>query len=457
MKLFSNILPVAASFALLLAACDKKETLPYYNNGTPTTLTASTKSVAAAAADSAKSAMALTWTSPNYASVESTYKYIVQLDTAGGTFANPLSKTVTGVTSVNLTTAFTAKELNSFAISKGLPLAKESGIIARVISSYANNNEKYTSNVVPVKITPYTFAFDVNGSKTGPFSPTIANKNDVLQTLSWAEPNVGAGKYTYKLQYDKAGNNFASAKTVDIGDPTKLEIKGITLNGFAYNSGIAYGATGDLEFRIVATINGNQSFNSAVKKYTVSPIDLIVYLYMPGDYQGWTPATAARLSSFDAVNYEGYVNMSSANGFKITSDPDWNHTNYGGASGTLSTSGGDLKLPAAYYLIKANIPALTWSATAITTWGVIGDATPNGWGASTPLTYDAAKNVWTATITFAGSGAFKFRANDGWDINLGGTGTYLSYGGDNISSPSAGAHEVTLDLSNPQRYTYTVK
>ena len=78
---------------------------------------------------------------------------------------------------------------------------------------------------------------------------------------------------------------------------------------------------------------------------------------------------------------------------------------------------------------------------------MIGDATPGGWEASPALTPDENNLVWKGTVTFGG-GEFKFRANDGWDINLGGSISDLSQGGDNIASPGAGTYEVTLNLSS---------
>lgn len=462
MKYFSKLLLVATGLITMLAACDKKKDLPFYNNGSPVTLTSSVKVVTATAADSSKGVLSLTWTSPNYASTEATNKYIVQIDTAGGTFSKPYSKEVTGITSVNLSTSFTAKELNNILLSNGIQFGKEASLLIRVISSYSNNNDRLLSNVVTVKVTPYSYAFDLNTSDTGPFTITIANKDQVLQTFGWSRPNVGNGAYTYKLQYDKAGNNFAGAKSVDVTTGTSFGATGSNLNKFAQDAGIANGQAGDVEFRVLATLNGIQALVSAVKKFTITPADLIAYLYVPGDYQGWKPdlPSAFKLASTNLENYEGYVNLNTG-GFKITNSPDWAHTKYGdGGVEKLNSdpNAGNLNVPTAgYYLLKANIPALTWSATAIDTWGVVGNATPGGWGNSTPLTYDPVANVWKATVTFSGSGAFKFRANNGWDINLGGSPTYLSYGGGDIGSPSAGDHVVTLDLSNPLKYTYTVQ
>ena len=97
------------------------------------------------------------------------------------------------------------------------------------------------------------------------------------------------------------------------------------------------------------------------------------------------------------------------------------------------------------YYCKVNTASLKYSATLVSTIGVIGDATPAGWDASTPLT-TTDNLIWTGTIEFKG-GEFKFRANDGWDINLGGDLQNLTQDGGNIASPGEGKYDVTLDLS----------
>jgi len=89
-----------------------------------------------------------------------------------------------------------------------------------------------------------------------------------------------------------------------------------------------------------------------------------------------------------------------------------------------------------------------------TEWGLIGDATPGGWDNSTPMTYDPATGLWSVTTTLV-NGAFKFRANNSWDINLGGDLNNLSYGGDNIPI-TGGTYTITLNLTNPQAFKATI-
>lgn len=90
-------------------------------------------------------------------------------------------------------------------------------------------------------------------------------------------------------------------------------------------------------------------------------------------------------------------------------------------------------------------------------WGAIGDATPGGWDNSTPLTYDGGDS-WSATITFADPGEFKFRANDAWDFNIGGELTALVRDGGNLATPGAGDFTVTLTSSDGgDTYSATVQ
>lgn len=186
----------------------------------------------------------------------------------------------------------------------------------------------------------------------------------------------------------------------------------------------------------------------------------ISYLYVPGEYQGWNPGGAPKLWSTNGFIYEGYIWVpgGGTRKFKFTSAPNWGGVNYGfnGNPGELSTDGGasDLDLPAnengQLYLLRVNTTALTWSATA-TDWGVIGSATPGGWDNSTPMDYDPATGLLTAQVAMT-AGAFKFRANNDWGINLGGSPVgdpYLDYGGNDLNNSTAGTVIVVLDLRTP--------
>jgi hypothetical protein len=72
----------------------------------------------------------------------------------------------------------------------------------------------------------------------------------------------------------------------------------------------------------------------------------------------------------------------------------------------------------------------------------------NSWGAQENLTPSADYLTWTGTVTIGAGDEWKFRANDNWDINLGGSLDNLTPGGDNIKTTEAGTYKITLDLSS---------
>lgn len=155
----------------------------------------------------------------------------------------------------------------------------------------------------------------------------------------------------------------------------------------------------------------------------------------------------------------GFAYASSV-GFKFSTQADWGGINYGdgGAEGKLSEDGGAGNLTVAetgLYWFNANLPSLEYTATKINTIGLIGDATPKGWDASTALTPSENGLVWTGTVTMAGTGEYKFRANDDWAVNLGGSADDLQPNASNIATPGAGTYTVTLDLRTlPYKVTF---
>jgi hypothetical protein len=201
---------------------------------------------------------------------------------------------------------------------------------------------------------------------------------------------------------------------------------------------------------------------SATKSGQAYPV-----MYVPGGYQkasgystaDWDPATAPNIASVNNdKNYEGYIYFSKdGDEFKFTEGPNWD-ANWGddGANGTLEKNGANLKAPKAG-MYKINVNMNDKLVTSVKTdWGVIGDATPGGWDNDTNMDFNPVTREWKIIVELK-KGAFKFRANDGWDINFGDKGNdgKLEYGGDNIPVAVAGKYEIKMKLGAPD-YTYTI-
>ena len=235
---------------------------------------------------------------------------------------------------------------------------------------------------------------------------------------------------------------------------------GVAENGSEASEGLLVGRTATtdcgagclkLEGQLLLTINmeeGTYAFSSAVD-----------YLYTPGQANGWSQTASQMLYTDNYADYYGYAYLD-AGGFKFSNAPDWKHTNYGvgAAEGTLSTTGGNIS-PAAtgLYWCSVNTAALTYTLYEISTIGVIGDATSGGWDVSSPLTAtDAMKLVWEGDVTLK-NGTMKFRANDAWDANLGGSLDDLRQKGSDIAVKE-GTYHVVLDLRGlPYKATLTAK
>lgn len=180
--------------------------------------------------------------------------------------------------------------------------------------------------------------------------------------------------------------------------------------------------------------------------YAITPA--FDYMYTPGVSNGWAPGASNMLGTTDYKTYQGMIYL--AGEFKFTNAPDWNHTNYGqgGKDGEISATGGNIAGPTGIFWCSLSLPDLTYTLTEITTMGIVGSATPGGWDASTALTLVEEGSIaikYTGEVTLT-DGEIKFRANDAWDVNFGGSLEELTYNAGNIIV-TAGTYDILLDMS----------
>ena len=313
---------------------------------------------------------------------------------------------------------------------------------------------------------------------------TTTTENSPVLKFQWSPADFGPTPViSYTLQLDKLsdttdGHHWENAVNLIIDKNTlEYEFTGKYLNNVISGLGLLGGMAHDIVFRVKADLNQNNGSTSTIASAYSNAlwISVTTYetnLYVPGDYQGWNPASAPIIApvSGSPGKYEGYVNITGTGVqyFKFTNAPDWNHTNYGdGGGGTFSTDGaaGGLSVPEpGYYELTANLNNNTWTATK-TTWGIIGDATPGGWGSDTQMSYDAASQVWIVTADMVQNGSFKFRANGAWSIDFGidaasdiqyADNPFFAYNPNlnNLTVPADGNYTITLDLHTSQNYTY---
>ncbi|MEO6541175.1 MAG: SusE domain-containing protein, partial [Ferruginibacter sp.] len=204
MKYFSKILAAAFGSIMILNACNKidvKENavaLPVYQLGVSPVLTSSATTVAPTLADSNNVVINFAWTNPKYSNDSATTKYILEIDSTGKNFVSANRKTVYGV----LNTSLTGRDLNAILLNLGFKLGISQSIDVRLISSYNNNNERYTSNVLKIMATPFIDPAILVTQYTA-VTVTLPNAALPSNVFSWGASFKGyPGVVTYTLQYD---------------------------------------------------------------------------------------------------------------------------------------------------------------------------------------------------------------------------------------------------------------
>lgn len=299
---------------------------------------------------------------------------------------------------------------------------------------------------------------------------TDATKSNAFYVV-WTESKFGpAVSVNYDVQIVKKGGDFSKdAKSLGIvNNNDSLKITNAALNNIllAMQADPESPVKTDIDVRVVASINPNVSnVISSVVGVSVTPyVEVVIYpkLFVPGNYANasgyggdWSPATSPTLVSAKSNGvYEGYIYFAAAANFKFTAQPNWDGPNYGdGGIGKISATGGDIALATpGYYQIVVNVPELKWSYLK-TDWGLIGSAT-GSWDVDKNMTYNPTTKVWSITTDLV-VGEIKFRANDDWALNFGGTNGKLNTNdNNNIAIAAAGNYTITIDFSNPPKYTY---
>ncbi len=449
---------------LVALSCTKIEDLPSYGNGQAVTLGPSKFAVVPTPADSLSTVLSFFWTSPNYATDTANIKYILEMDSTGRNFSKKITREVIGSKTIN----FTGRELNTILLNYGFALGTPYNMDVRVISSYKNNNERLTSNVIKVAITPYTDPAVLTATASN-VTLDLANAAVNVITYNWTQSFAGyAGNINYILQFDSAGKNFVAPQEIPIGN--KIYTKTLTqgeLNETGLTSGIPGGNSGKVEYRIKAITAQGAIAYSNVYNVTMKTYVPILRFYMPGGYQAatgngndWDPATAPELirdlrSSVLNKMYYIYMYLPAGAEFKFTQGRAWD-INLGGTGGVLSSGGANLTVPTAgYYRITINRVTLQYDIRE-GRMGFVGGATGANWNPPSVFpTYamgQPANNLFVGLTDFT-TGGWKLIDNNAWNDGSNTVSETRSYG---TGSGSGSTMEVNganfADITTAGRY-----
>ena len=217
-----------------------------------------------------------------------------------------------------------------------------------------------------------------------------------------------------------------------------------------------YNLDGDHSFHIDGSAKMYRfSINMAEMTYEIKELNFNEYIWEAGVNNNWGPDEQPLYCANQDGIYTGFFYAQDADwsggmgAFKFTGAfNNWDNGNYGtgsinddGLSGTLIDDGGSgncLATPG-FYKAEVNLAEMTYKLTPISGIGLIGPAQAGGWDTDTDLAYNPATRAWEGTLELAAD-EFKFRANDGWDINWGGTTDNLTQDGPNLKIEEAGTY-----------------
>ena len=164
-------------------------------------------------------------------------------------------------------------------------------------------------------------------------------------------------------------------------------------------------------------------------------------LYMAGDANGWDHSDV--LNGDDGVHFTGYMYLNQK-GFKFSTQPNWDGTNYGADFDTAPDAGNIvITEDAGFYQVDVDLSAKTYTLTPFTI-GIIGSATPKGWDGDTNMTYNPEERCWELKDVTLTDGEMKFRHTNDWSLSWGGELDNLTtQNGPNIVV-AAGTYDIKL-------------
>ena len=380
-------------------------------------------------------AFSLTWND----NITGAAAYNVEMATEE-TFTTPISLGTTETKRFSMTVS----DFNDAINNTGLTDFKDIPIYLRVKTGNTLSN-KVLLLVTTYPVNPPVLTSPINGDI---FILSLTNASDIISAIEWNDPVLNSVMnltINYKIEAVAAGGDFTNSLILGTIDNTNaVTITHSDLNNIALSAGILPGNEGSLDLRIKAVItndNGDELERlSETITITVTPYSLdFPYMYMVGDATspGWnnnnnnTPI----FRSQDIPNAYFFTGYFSAGAFKLIEtkgqwQPQWG-TNNGHSLAVNDGSGSD---PNAFNVSVAGYYTYTFSslsanasftvesydastATAYTSIGLIGSATPGDWSVQTSLSRDINNpHLWfILDVTLTHGGEFLIRANNNWD------------------------------------------
>ena len=260
--------------------------------------------------------------------------------------------------------------------------------------------------------------------------------------------------------------------TVTSGDFTNGAYGATYNEGSTQNGYLTESPTGDDKNAGVISTAGPYLVTIDLEHKTFAISFAMDLLYCPGTASSFGFKKAQTLSTTDYITYSGAAHLNnqwfmtaqaSTNGLTFYQDTENVSVNETGTvySGGLMVPGEEdkpvqMKVNTnGLYWVEANVVAMTYTASLMSSIGIIGDF--NNWAGDIDLTPSKDFLTWTATDVEITEGSIKLRANHEWTLDFGGELNNLQFKGANINV-ATGKYDITVSFEKiPYTMTMTAK
>lgn len=380
--------------------------------------------------------------------------------------------------------AFRTQLLNGFGLtandnfSIGMYVAADNGVTVVKSESITMNVFVY-GDYVPAIVS-------VAEGAEGGIVLTDALTEDI-ELINWSAARFEYGTnplYKVEIVYnDGARQELASGMAAQ-----KFSMAPSTLNSTLIALGCPKDAASDVQFIVTSYLEGegapqleSTAVTVTVTTYTPSYPE---FVQLCGDFGGhaWNTESALPILKGDANTgvYHGVASIYGQEwGFKViyTNPKDQSVVWMGGTATsesepytfTISASAGNMMQVAdgaggieGTFVFYLDLAAAQLTMAPVSSIGLIGSATANGWDAQTNFEYNPETGAMELKGVTLGEGAYKVRVNDNWGnpwedpyaYNLGGDPNDMTFGGSDIPS-EPGVYDVTMNLSTSANYALT--
>jgi len=492
---FKYLIAAMTLLTTIFFAC-KKESNPFFPNGSAPVLSSTTTTIAPAPSDSNNVVASFSWSNPKYSTDSATQKFILEIDSTGRNFSKEITRTIIGTLNIG----FTGRQIDSIFAAFGFTPGQAISFDVRLTSSYGNNNEQYKSNVITVKITSYLVPITLTTSTSGPLTLLVTNATNPAMAFNWNTSPYGGDSVYYALQFDTVGGKFANPQSIQCGSSvtTSPEVNNFNLALIA--AGVQGGSTKNVEFRVMSYI-GSSYTKSLIASNTVTlnittytPVPKNLYIVGSATQGGWNnpvPIPSQEFAPLNAVSFAIEVYLTAGQSYLLLPvNGDWSHK-YGCATDGTAAGGGQLLTDNAvpgsntpspatsgWYNIVVNFQTQTFTVTPSTTvvpshLYIVGGATAGGWSNPVDTVFNGSQEfAQLSAVSFgivvnltAGQSYLFLPLNGDWSHKFGGStdgtatggGTLLADNavpGSNTPSPvTTGNYLIVVNFANN---TYTV-